>query len=382
MKLKGVGRIFIICIFIIISLYTIKNVIQLENFTIPEFVLHLIPEQSHKLPKKKHISNIESNIHTILNKMEVKESEINTQMFLESRLREIRAKIPKGKPFEWTIWLISQATKGTKYSLIDCFHNKKRGLYSLTFEKRNSKKDYVSLILSNANRYLSNSAKIAILIEDFNFEADKITVDYLSFTEPLTFSLTPYLKKSSWTAEAANTYNKEILINLPFESAKKKKEIPYKSTIMLHYPEVQITKIFNQAIKKVPNFSGFSNLNSSPVLSDSRAMSIVLNNIKKHHAYFIECRSTKSSVVSIISEKLKVPYQKINFSIDEKTDAAAIEELLRHYTIVALKKSKILISARPSMAFLKALKNVLPEMKQNGIRLVYVSEIVNHPKIK
>ena len=148
---------------------------------------------------------------------------------------------------------------------------------------------------------------------------------------------------------------------------------------MIHYTEDKIKSIINQAIKTIPNFAGFANLKGNLALEDSRVMHIVLHEIKRYHGYFVDTYGGKNSVVSEIARKISIPFGETTTEIEEKKEVSSIEELLKHYAVVAQKRSKVLITAKACRPFIQALKKVIPVYKQNGIRLVYVSEVVEHP---
>ena len=382
MRIKGIGRIFIILIILLAILIGVRKNLKKQHIPFSKVISRIINTEKKDSTNHKPTSSIETNILEQLKKLEVKEEEITNQFFLEDRIREIKAAVPKGRPDELIIWQLSTSTKGTSYNVADCVFNKKKNTHTVTFTSNIPKKEKVILIISKANRFLSNTAKIAILIEDFNFKANQTTIDFLSFPEPLTISLVPYLKKSSWTAQAANEYKKEIIIHLPFESKIKRKNNPTSKTIMVHYPPERIRTIISNAIKAVPNFAGFANLHGSLALEDSRIMNIVLNEMKKHHGYFIDTRISKNSIIPDIATKKKLPYGEASAKIKEKSNISAIEDQLKHYAVVAQKRSEILITAKASRQFIKALTNVLPILQENGVQLVYVSEIVKQPKEK
>ncbi len=377
MKIKGIGRIFIIFIILFVILLSIKNIFQSHNINLSKIPSKYIIKSKDS---KKSTSHLQSNIYIKLNDLEVQDDEIETYFFLENKIKEIKASIPKGRPIEWILWQFYEATKGTSYNITDCVYNKKKGKCTITFISSNPKKEKITLSISKAARFLRNCIKIAFLIEDFDFEADQTTMDFLKFPEPLTFSLIPFDKKSDLTAKAADEYNKEIIIHLPFESHIKDKKRAISQTIMIHHPEEKIRESINKTMKAVPNFAGFSYLLPSFTLEDSRVMGIVLNEIKKHHGYFIYKQNGKNVVVPRIAKKIDIPYREITIVIKTSSDVSAIEDKLKHYAVVAQKRSKVLISVEACKGFITALNNVLPLLQQNGIRLVYVSEIVKHPK--
>jgi polysaccharide deacetylase 2 family uncharacterized protein YibQ len=377
MKKNSLTKIFILFLIVFIILISIKQGWLKKSAILPKKAFNYLTAKKDTSTSPKQSNNLEPNILRKLDELEVKSDEIEINHFLENNQKEIKAAIPLGKPVEWVIWQLSQAAKGTPYEVTDCFLNKKKARFIITYTPQNPKQEKVILIFSNSKRYLSNAALVAILVEDFEFQANKTTIDFLSFPEPLTISLLPFIEKNSWTAQAANEYKKEIVIHLPFEPKISKRKIPTSSIIMIHYPEKEIRKIINNSTKTIPNFRGFANLYGSIAVEDSRVMKIVLNEIKKHQGYFINTYGGRNSVVPRVAEKIKIDYKEISTVIKDKSTAVEIDKQLKHFIDIARKKGSIIITAKASEALTKVLNSVLPYTKQYGVKFVYISDIVN-----
>lgn len=376
MNKKSILKIFIACFILFIILLGIKQRWLTKIIPLPKRISSYSLEEKNISPSSKMSNNLEENIIGILDKLEVKKDEIETKHFLEDNQKEIKTNIPSGKPIEWIIWRLSQAAKKTSYEVTDGVYNHKKGIYSVTYTPKDPNDVEVILTFGKAKRFLSNSSFIAILVEDFEFQANKTTIDLLSFPEPLTISLLPFIEKNTWTAQAAHEYKKEIVIHLPFEPKRAKKKIQGSSIIMIHYPEKEIRKIIHNAVKTIPNFRGFANLYGSIAVEDSRVMKIVLNEIKKYQGYFINTYGGRTSVVPEVAEKANIDYKEISTVIKEKSTAAEIEEQLKKYIDIARKKGSIIVTAKASKPLIEALNSILPYTKQYGIKFVYISDIV------
>jgi polysaccharide deacetylase 2 family uncharacterized protein YibQ len=151
---------------------------------------------------------------------------------------------------------------------------------------------------------------------------------------------------------------------------------------MLHYPESRVRSIIDGAAEAVPDFAGFSNFGGTRALEDSRLTGILFSEIKKRHGYFIEDRATRKSVASAVADRISLPFGTIGRSVDSAMDVSRAEELIRNCAMEAQKRGYVIISSKASVSFIRALKKQLPVLRQNGIRLSYVSEIVTPDKGK
>ncbi|MFW6254253.1 MAG: divergent polysaccharide deacetylase family protein [Chitinivibrionales bacterium] len=321
-------------------------------------------------------TKLEEQLIDKLHELEVKKEDIRTHIFLEDTLREIEVQIPRGKPMEWIIWNLSQAVHDTRYQIEDCLYQKRGDFYVLRFNSRNPRNFDVLLSIHMADRYYSNTAQVAIVIQDFNFQANETTTRLLAFPHPLTVCLIAAANKSDLTAQAAHEYDKEIILHLLLESSTRINTPFEESMIMVHYEESRIRDMVTEGPDQIPYFAGFSNLFGSRGCEDSRVMRIVLEEVKKHKAYFLENVTARNSVVHSMSEKMSVPYARIQGTLPADTSGEILEENLKKFCYIAQKKGYYIIGAHANQSLLTALENTLPFFEKNGIQLVHVSTIV------
>jgi polysaccharide deacetylase 2 family uncharacterized protein YibQ len=321
-------------------------------------------------------------LYTKLGDLETRPSDISQVIVKQKRagaldsLISITARVPRGRPLEWTAWDLSLAAQGTPYRLSDCLSDEKKQVMTFTFQSDRKKDPRVELIVFPSDKFFSFTAKMAIIGV---IEADtsyQTIVAFLSIPEQASVSLVPVKKQSALVAQLADQYHKEVIIRLPLEPAGKIPDDFFGPIIMVHYTKEAIHSIIAQAMTKVPNFSGFNNLWGSRALEDSRIMGIVCNEIKKAHGYFIETRATKNSVVSSVCENIGLPDKEIDAVVGEKSNRADIEKQLRNYAATAQANGTIIVEAPINAPFVAALKASVPMLKRNGIRLVPASEIV------
>lgn len=311
--------------------------------------------------------------------LEVPRPQIPKDLSSPDSALNIKISVPKGKPMEWVIWYISSSLSSAGYDLKDCsFESERKGAY-LHLKATEKNLPQLKLNVLRSSTFFSQTAKMAILVEDFGFKADETTVAFLSFPEPISVSVVSSRRLSTWTAQIANEYKKEILIMLPMEPLPKSFSRYDGTQIKIHYPEEKIKTIIKDAAEAIPSFAGFCNFYGKRVLEDSRVMKIIFKEIQKHHGYFIITSESKKSIAESMAEKTRLPYQKIDFTINSDNSAKLIGDSLRYCAVLAHKTGKVLVRGRASASFISALQNTLPQLKQNGIQLVYVSEILNHP---
>ncbi len=292
----------------------------------------------------------------------------------------ISARIPKGRPIEWTAWDIAKAAEGTSYSLSDCLFDEKKRLCTFVFSSSDKKAPRVRLSVSRSERYMSGTGALALVGEIADDTTYQTIVNFLSLPAPLSISLVPGKQQSALVAQLAGHYRKEVVIRLPLEPASKIPSDFSAPVIMVHYSKDLVHSMLSQAMKTIPNYSGFSNLWGSRALEDSRIMSIILDEIKKDHGYFLEVKSAKNSIAESLAENREVPYREMIAMACRDLKQADIEKQLRAYAATAQTSGVALVACDISGAFIGAVRALLPWFKQNGISLVFPSKIVKTGK--
>jgi polysaccharide deacetylase 2 family uncharacterized protein YibQ len=314
-----------------------------------------------------------SNLVKLFEEFEMGESEYS--YLPKDSLIEITAQVPRGRPMEWVIWKLSEAARGAQYDVEDCFCAKNTSC-EVKFKSAKGGHPKVSLKVALSGRYLSYTAKMAIFIENLGAESDAVIAEYFSFPEPLTVSFAPIHK-----VQAANEHKKEVALLLPMEPLS---PLPpqfdkyRKSMVIIHHNEAEIRGMISQAAATVPNFSGVCNFYGSRVMADSRVMEIILSEVHKRKGYFIYyyTEPSQKSVVPELAKSMKVPNMQIKGNIDAGHTAEQARDRMARYTAEAQLTGKILIKAQPSPAFMQALKEGAEARRRNGVKLVYVSELV------
>lgn len=369
MKLKII--LFIIVLLLIATAFYAVKVGKLPLTDKNKLPVAVVPDKNNVNPE-----SFEKELNKRLASLEVPPSNIKRRVFKEDSTIEIKASIPRGRPMEWIVWIVTSKMDQTGYFVEDCFYENDAKGCRIQFKCKDPSYPVVILHLLRSSTYFSHTAKMAIFIEDFGFQADQKTVEYLSFSEPLTIGLIPSKKLTTWTAQIANEYKKEIVIMLPMEPIPVKLSKQTGPIIMVHYPEERIRKILSESMEAIPNFSGISNYFGSNIINDSRVMSLVFSEFTSKKAYFLLNPQLHRSSVASIAAKYDIPHKPVDMYIDTSRSVSALQDTLRHGAMIAQKTGDIIVSSKPSAAFIKALKNELPVLKHNGIKLVYVSDLM------
>jgi polysaccharide deacetylase 2 family uncharacterized protein YibQ len=325
----------------------------------------------------KHLP-IETALYKKLLSMECRASDIKTHSSSNAHAIVMQASIPRGRPLEWGVNALYQVAEGTSYEVSDCIVDEKKQSACITFAPHAKNNPVVTLTIVSSERYYTGTARMALIVENLEDTSYQIAVSLLSFSEPLSVSIIPGSKKAALIAQLADQHRKEVIIRLPLESQGSMPASVAQSAIMVHFSKDAINAMAESAVHDIPNFTGFTNALGSRACEDSRVMNIILANIRKQHGYFIETRTTKNSVAASVATALDCPFTEVNARIEKRT-APDIAAELRRLGAGAQVNGTMAASVTASKQLADALTEARAWFRQNGIKLVFVSEIVKHP---
>ena len=104
-------------------------------------------------------------------------------------------------------------------------------------------------------------------------------------------------------------------------------------------------------------------------------MKIIFKEIQKHHGYFIITTDSKKSIAESMAKKIRLPYQKIDYTINSDNSAEIIGDSLR-YNVLAQNTGKVLV--RDARILYHRTSEHSPS-SSNWNTTGTVSEILNHP---
>lgn len=215
--------------------------------------------------------------------------------------------------------------------------------------------------------------KIAIVIDDLGYTLNNLSIiDGLKY--PLTFSILPNLKFSKDLPEKLKRRGFEIILHLPMEPQEKVNL--ENNTILTSMEEKEIRDIVDNGLNSISDAKGVSNHMGSMLTTDPRAMAIIFSELKKRKLYFLDSFVTPDSVGEKLADKMRIDYLRRDVFLDNNQDAGYIKQQIERLKILAGKKGYAIGIGHDRRVTLEILKEVMPELKKDGYKLVFVSELV------
>ena len=226
------------------------------------------------------------------------------------------------------------------------------------------------------------AGRIAIVIDDFGYQAQNLILSFCELPQPITFSIFPGEKHTAWIAQQAIEKNHGVMVHLPMEPIDYPERDPGPNAIFLGYAPEKIAELTQDALASVPYAKGINNHMGSRLTQNFEAMKVVLRVVKRWNFFFIDSVTSPQSVAYAIARDMGIPSGRNALFLDIVEDEDAVVKRLYRLAAQARHKGTAkgtaigIGHAKPYM--LRALQRMLPELAEQGFVFVLAEEAV-HP---
>jgi polysaccharide deacetylase 2 family uncharacterized protein YibQ len=220
------------------------------------------------------------------------------------------------------------------------------------------------------------AGKVAIVIDDLGHSLD-IAEKLMRLDAPIAFSILPGRRYSKLIASQANKSNHEVMLHLPMEPKNYPGENPGLGALI---SKMNSDELENQLIKNldaIPFITGTNNHMGSKLTENDEIMQLVMSKIKKRNLFFLDSRTSPNTVAYKIAREYGIKAAKRNIFLDNEDDLDLISQQIIKLGDAAIKKGSAIGIGHPGKNTLIALQNTLPKLKERGIKIVPISQLVN-----
>ena len=242
-------------------------------------------------------------------------------------------------------------------------------------EKKTKEGTAKESIIPPPDRDSSKEGKLVIVIDDLG-QDEKIARDLINTGSKFTISILPWLPHSSKIAKLANEKNLPVILHLPMEPKEYPALNPGKGALLTSMNREEIALTLFKDIESIPHITGINNHMGSKFTEDNEKMKIVFNILKKKNFFFLDSLTTSSSVAKKISEEFGVPYIARDYFLDNDRNLQKIIDNIGTAAAAARKKGVAVAIAHPYPETIAALKLTLPHLKEKGISIVPITELI------
>lgn len=221
--------------------------------------------------------------------------------------------------------------------------------------------------------------KLAIIIDDFGQNRDGVK-EMMSIKRHLTFAIMPFLQFSNKDAADAHAKGYEVIIHLPMECYNGRNSWVGPRSIKTSLNCEEIKSLVLDAFVSVPFASGANVHMGDKASGDERVMTCVMNIIKERKLYFVDSRSCRHPIGKQVAEKVGIKFTEKNIFLEHYSKSKwKIEEQLKSAGELAIKNGYAVaighVGSEGGKITAKAIEEMIPELENQGIKLVFISEL-------
>jgi len=220
----------------------------------------------------------------------------------------------------------------------------------------------------------TGAARLAIILDDLG--NDRAAAEAIfAIPYPLTISVLPNHPHSVEIAQEARRRGFQVMLHLPMESMRN--ERPEAKELRPGMSAADVNGMVADLLQAVPDVAGVNNHQGSQSTADSALMDELMPVLREHDLFYVDSRTTPATVAYDCAQRFGVRsgFRNVPF-LDDVAEVAAVRKQLQLALRGAQKKHEAIAIGHPHAATLQALREVLPEAKSQGVRLVFASEAV------
>jgi polysaccharide deacetylase 2 family uncharacterized protein YibQ len=200
--------------------------------------------------------------------------------------------------------------------------------------------------------------------------------ELLEVDAPITVSVLPHLKNSREVALEAHKNGREVILHLPMEPKDSWINNPGKGALLTGMAEEELLMELTQDLEEVPFLSGVNNHMGSKFTEDEAMMRVVLEVLKEKDFYFLDSKTTDASVAGKVARELGVKTVSRSVFLDNRRDEDYIRAQFTELIATAEKRGKAVAIGHPYPETIAVIKEMVPRLKQEGVEVVRLSELV------
>lgn len=216
--------------------------------------------------------------------------------------------------------------------------------------------------------------QVAIVMDDFGYNMNNIE-ELFTIKGPITLSILPDLPYSTKIAEAAHSRGYEAILHLPLEPHRKdvRQEV---DTIKSGMEKSEIVARLKEEIETVPYIVGVSSHMGSKSTEEKGLMITIFEELKNRGLYFFDSLTSRESVCSQAAKLTGIRYGKRDIFLDNSEDIPYIEKQIMTLRRMAFSRGTVIAVCHDRPNTIATLAKLMPLMARDGIKFVYLSELV------
>lgn len=215
---------------------------------------------------------------------------------------------------------------------------------------------------------------IVLILDDVGFDHQPLA-PAMAIDPNVNFAVLPNGIRSIEFAATLHDRGFELLCHLPMEPEGFPRVSPGEGAVLTTMSDGEIARITRANIEAIRFARGVNNHMGSRATADRRVMADVLGALPKG-MYFIDSRTTGSSLAGSLAKSMRVKTASRNVFLDDEQDAVSIRRQLDELARTAASQGTALGIGHMYPSTIQVLTEEAPRLRSSGFRFVRASSVV------
>ncbi len=217
--------------------------------------------------------------------------------------------------------------------------------------------------------------RMAIIIDDLGYQLEAGQRS-INLPGPVACAILPDTPRATALAEAAFASGKEVLLHLPLEAMSEDGHTE-PGAILLEMSRDQLANTFSANLESVPHAIGVNSHRGSLLTRHPGHMGWLMEEIRTHgNLVFVDSYTTHKSVALQLAREAGVPAVKRDVFLDPDRSPETVAREFRRLKELAKKSGVAVGIGHPYPATLALLEREIPKLRDDGIELISINELV------
>ena len=215
--------------------------------------------------------------------------------------------------------------------------------------------------------------KIAIIIDDLGYQRAQSTA-LLAIGEPLSYAVIPNTPHAKVIATDVVGAGQELMLHIPMQTISARK---WEQGLTEDMSADMFGEYMYNMLDDYPFAKGVNNHGGSLLTQNSEKMQWLMRSLKSRGLFFVDSRTTPTSVARETAEELDVLSASRDVFLDNDKDGQAIAKSFERVKRLAKRNGHAIAIGHPYPQTITFLAENLPDVSSQGFELVFMSELLD-----
>ncbi len=214
---------------------------------------------------------------------------------------------------------------------------------------------------------------LVVIIDDLGYKLDA-GEKAAALPGKVNLAILPHTPNGAAIARLGMAAGKEIMLHAPMSNLQQKPLGKGALTDAMREEELRRTLV--RSLNSTPGVRGMNNHMGSLLTSRREPMGWVMEELSRRGLYYVDSRTTASTVAADMAAERGVPSLSRNVFLDNHIDAASIHLKFKEFLAIADAEGMAIAIGHPHEETLSYLRRQLPRLERQGYQLKLVSEVL------